>query len=309
MLDPANPDIHAQVGRRKLAGGDVAGAIDSFQKAVQMDPQRVAFYVELANAMLRREGGAKQAIEALKAASGRLAGNARIVKLLGDAYRADGDLERARAEYEKALSMEKRFPDARLSLARVWRERRDWARALDELDKAAKEYGEGTTGGAGRAYVEMAEVEAARGARPEVVDELYKRALRADATNCTALWVLGRERADRRSAVLNPVLLTLISYSLSRIKPISEGSTPSTAKETGPQCRAGFSHSCNITPSISASPFDKIETRKASFFRMASTPVDRIKSTPAPSPAMPGVFSVPLSYLSGMASGCPALSE
>jgi tetratricopeptide (TPR) repeat protein len=206
VLDPANPDIHAQVGRRKLAGGDVPGAIDSFQKAVQMDPQRVSFYVELANAMLRREGGAKQAIEALKAASARLAGNARIVKLLGDAYRADGDLERARAEYEKALSIEKRFPDARLSLARVWRERRDWPRALDELDKAAKEYGEGTTGGAARAYVEMAEVEAARGSKAEVVEELYKRALRADATNCTALWALGRERADRRSRVFDKEL-------------------------------------------------------------------------------------------------------
>ncbi|HEY6105368.1 MAG TPA: tetratricopeptide repeat protein, partial [Anaeromyxobacteraceae bacterium] len=145
VLDPANPDIHAQMGRRRLAGGDVQGAVDSFQKAVQMDQQRVGFYVELANAMLRREGGARQAIEALKAAAGRLVGNARVVKLLGDAYRADGDLERARVEYEKALSMEKRFPDARVSLARVWRERRDWARALDELEKAAKEYGEGTT--------------------------------------------------------------------------------------------------------------------------------------------------------------------
>ena len=41
------------------------------------------------------------------------------------------------------------------------------------------------------------EIEAARGAKAEVVDELYKRALRADATNCSALWVLGRERADR----------------------------------------------------------------------------------------------------------------
>ncbi|HET6923650.1 MAG TPA: tetratricopeptide repeat protein [Anaeromyxobacteraceae bacterium] len=206
VLDPANPDIHAQVGRRRLAGGDVPGAVDSFRRAVQMDPQRVSFYVELANAMLRREGGAKQAIEALRAATGRLAGNARIVKLLGDAYRADGDLDRARAEYEKALSMEKRFPDARVSLARVWRERRDWARALDELDKAAKEYGEGTTGGAARAYVEMAEIEAARGARAEVVDELYKKALRADGTNCTALWVLGRERADRRSKVFDKEL-------------------------------------------------------------------------------------------------------
>jgi tetratricopeptide (TPR) repeat protein len=206
VLDPANPDINAQVGRRKLDSGDVAGAIESFRKATQMDPQRLDFHFGLATAMLRKEGGAKQAIEALKSASAQLAGNARIVKLLGDAYRADGDLDRARVEYEKALSMEKRFPDARLALARVWRDRKDWAKALDELDKAAKEYGEGTTGGAGRAYVEMAEVETARGARPEAVDELYKKALRADATNCTALWAVGRQRADRRSRVFDKEL-------------------------------------------------------------------------------------------------------
>jgi len=219
VLDPTNPDIHAEVGRRKLAGGDATGAIESFQRAAQMDPQRVAFYVDLAAAMMRKEGGAKQAVEALKSASARLAGNARIVKLLGDAYRADGDLERARVEYEKALSLEKRYPDARLALARVWRDKRDWARALDELDKAAKEYGEGTTGGAAQAYVEMADVEAARGGRPDAVEELYKKALRADATNCSALWYLGRERADRRSRAFDKGLAKQMLGDYARLCP------------------------------------------------------------------------------------------
>ena len=202
-LDPGNPDIQDLVGRRRLQGGDVAGAVESFQKAVQMDPQRVAFYVDLAGAMMQRKDGAKQAVEALRNASSRLPGNARIVKLLGDAYRADGDAERARVEYEKALAAEKRFPDARMALARVWRERKDFARALDELEKAAKEYGEGTTGGAAQAYVEMAEIEQQRGGKPEAVDGLYQRAIKADATNCPALWFLGRERADKRSRLFS----------------------------------------------------------------------------------------------------------
>lgn len=219
VLDPTNPDIHAEVGRRKLAGGDAAGAIESFQRAVQMDPQRVAFYVDLAAAMMKKEGGAKQAVEALKSAAARLSGNGRIVKLLGDAYRADGDLERARTEYEKALSLEKRYPDARLALARVWRDKRDWARALDELEKAAKEYGEGTTGGAAQAYVEMADVETARGGKPDAVEELYKRALRADATNCSALWYLGRERADRKSRAFDKELAKQMLGDYARLCP------------------------------------------------------------------------------------------
>ena len=219
VLDPTNPDIHAEVGRRRLAGGDAAGAVESFQRAAQMDPQRVDFYVDLAGAMMKKEGGAKQAVEALKTASARLPGNARIVKLLGDAYRADGDLDRARGEYEKALSLEKRYPDARLALARVWRDKREWTRALDELEKAAKEYGEGTTGGAAQAYVEMADVEAARGGKPDAIEELYKKALRADATNCSALWYLGRERANRKSRAFDKELAKQMLSDYARLCP------------------------------------------------------------------------------------------
>jgi cellulose synthase operon protein C len=201
VLDPSNPDIHDLIGRRMLRDGNAAGAIESVQRAVDMDPQRVAFYVDLAAAMMHRKEGAKQAVAALQKANARLPDNPRMVKLLGDAYRADGDFDRARAEYERAISIEKRFPDARLALARMWRERKDWGHALDELDKAAKEYGEGTTGGAAQAYVEMAEIEAERGSPFDVPDELYKKALRADSTNCAALWALGRERANPKSRV------------------------------------------------------------------------------------------------------------
>jgi cellulose synthase operon protein C len=200
MLDPSNPDIHNLVGRRKLRDGDVPGAIEEAQRAVQMDPQRVAFYVDLAAALMRKkEGGTKQAVEALRKATERLSGNARIVKLLGDAYRADGDLERARGEYEKAIGLEKRYPDARMALARVWRDKKDFVRAQDELDRAIKDYGEGTVGGASQAYVEKAEIEEARGGSVDAIRDLYERALRSDATNCRALWWLGRDRAEQQS--------------------------------------------------------------------------------------------------------------
>ncbi|HTP51012.1 MAG TPA: tetratricopeptide repeat protein [Anaeromyxobacteraceae bacterium] len=193
-LDPTNPDIQEQIGRRKLAGGDAGGAAAAIEKAIEMDPQRVAFYVDLAQALLSQTGGAKQAVDALGRAQARLPGNPRVAKLLGDAYRADGQVDRARAEYERALSA--RYPDARMALARLDRAQGRLDEALAEYEKAAKEYGESGTDGASQAYAEMAEVEAQRGG-PARASELYKKALAVDPTSCPALWALGRERADR----------------------------------------------------------------------------------------------------------------
>jgi tetratricopeptide (TPR) repeat protein len=194
-LDPGNPDIQDQIGRRRLAGGDAAGAAEAFQKAIQMDPQRVGFYVDLSAALLAREGGAKQAVEQLRAAQARLPGNARIAKLLGDAYRADGRPDLARAEYDRALAS--RFPDARLAVARLAREQKNLPEALAEYEKAAREYGESGTDGAAVAWAEMAEVESQRDPASQKVAELYKKALAVDPGSCPALWALGRERAGR----------------------------------------------------------------------------------------------------------------
>ena len=194
-LDPTNPDILDQIGRRKLAGGDAAGATASIQKAVEMDPQRIAFYVDLTQALLAQSGGAKRAVEALRTAQARLPGNPWVAKLLGDAYRADGDPERARAEYERALSA--RYPEARMALARLWRAQGKSKEALEEYERAAKEFGESGADGASQAFAEMAELESQRGAEPARVNEFYRKALAADPTSCPALWALGRDRANR----------------------------------------------------------------------------------------------------------------
>jgi len=196
-LDPSNAEIHDLIGRRKLRGGDVGGAADAFQKAIQLDPARLGFYVDLAAALMQRQGGAKQAVSALEKASDRV-GNARVTKLLGDAYRADGDLDRARAAYDRAIAQEKRYPEAHVALARVYRDRKDYGKALEELELAVKEYGDSTTGGAAAAYVEMADVEEARGAPVQAIEKAYTSALKSDPQSCPALYWLGRSRSDRR---------------------------------------------------------------------------------------------------------------
>jgi len=217
-LDPLNPDIHDLIGRRKLRGGDAAGAAESFQKAVQLDPARLMFYVDLAHALLQRPDGTKQAVAALQRASERVA-NARVTKLLGDAYRADGDLDRARAAYEKAIAMEKRYPEARVALARTWRDRKDFGRALEELDRAVKEYGESAAGGAGAAWAEIAETEEARGSPASTVEKAYTSALKADPQSCPALFWLGRSRSVKHGGKYDRVLARQMLFDYGRLCP------------------------------------------------------------------------------------------
>ncbi len=191
-LDPASAEIPWLIGQRKLRAGDTAGAVEAFQKAVEIDDKRVSLYADLVRALLRTEGGAPRALEALKRAVARAGEGPRLSLLLGDAYRAAGDADLARGQYEKAIALGRPFPDARVALARLHRDRNNVPGALVELTQAIDEYGQGGAGGAAAAYVEMAEAERARGAQREVLEDLYKKALERDPASCDALWGAGK---------------------------------------------------------------------------------------------------------------------
>ena len=201
-LEPGDAEVHDLIGRRKLRAGDVKGAVAAFQSAVEHEPARLGFYVDLASALMREPGGAREAVTALQRVSDR-ARNARVTKLLGDAYRAAGDPDGARGAYEKAIGMEKRYPEAHVALAAVFRDRRDYPKAMEELQRAVEEYG---SGGAASAWIEIAEVEQARGAPAATVEKAYASALAADPQSCPALYWLGRERADRGGRAYEPAL-------------------------------------------------------------------------------------------------------
>jgi cellulose synthase operon protein C len=197
-LDPASPDVPWLVGLRKLRAGDASGAVEAFQKAVAVDNRRLSLYADLVRAQLATEGGAPKAIETVKKAVARLGESPRLALLLGDAYRAAGDADLARGQYEKAIALGKPFPDARVALARLHREKSNIPGALVELTQAIDEYGTGGAGGAAAALVEMAEAERARGARREVLEDLYRKALEKDPASCEALWGAGKLEYDAR---------------------------------------------------------------------------------------------------------------
>jgi tetratricopeptide (TPR) repeat protein len=194
--DPSNPEIPYLLGRRKLREGDGAGAVEAFQRALGLDPRRVAYYADLTRALLGREGGAKQAVDQLKRAQTRVGESPRLALLLGDAYRAAGDQDLARGQYEKAIALGKPYPDARVALARLYRAQSNVPGALVELNQAIDEYRQGSAGGAAQAFVEMAETERSRGAKAELVQDLYEKALQADPASCDALWGAGKGAWD-----------------------------------------------------------------------------------------------------------------
>ncbi len=196
-LDPSNADIPALAGARKLRAGDVSGAVEALQRAVALDSKRVSLYADLVRALLAKEGGAKQAIETVKRAMARLGEHPRLALVLGDAYRAAGDADLARGQYEKAIQLGRPFPDARVALARLHRAKGNIPGALVELTQAIDEYGAGGAGGAASAYVEMAEAERARAAKPDVLKALYVKALEKDPASCDALWGAAKIEADQ----------------------------------------------------------------------------------------------------------------
>ncbi len=191
-LDPQSPDLPWLIGRRQLRDGEAAAAVASIQRAVNGDARRVAFYVDLNRALLATPDGGKKAIDVLQKAIGRAGDHPRLALLLGDAYRAQGDSDRARGQYERSIQLGKPYPDARVALARLFRSQKNVPAALAELDLAITEYGQGGAGSAAQAFVEMADIERSRGSKAELVFSLYVKALDKDPASCEALWNAGK---------------------------------------------------------------------------------------------------------------------
>ncbi|MGB8932375.1 MAG: tetratricopeptide repeat protein, partial [Anaeromyxobacteraceae bacterium] len=195
-LDPRSAELPYLLGRRKLRDGDAPGATEAFQRAIAADGKRVAFYVDLVQALLAQDGGPKKAADLLQAAVAKVGDHPRLALLLGQAYQAQGDADRAQGQFERAIQLGRPFPDARVALANLRLSQKNVGQALAELDLAIREYGAGGAGGAARAYVEMAEAEKSRNAKRELVAGYYEEALKRDPANCDALWGAAKLQQD-----------------------------------------------------------------------------------------------------------------
>jgi tetratricopeptide (TPR) repeat protein len=190
--DARNGELYVLKSRRLMRGGRGDEAVAAIREAIKLDPRRASFYVDLAKALTARPGGAKEALESLKQALRTMPGTPRLLVLLGNAYAAAEQLDRAKESYEKALAAAKdKLPEARMSLADLARTRRDWTGALELYKKAVEEY---LASPERKAYAltEIGRIQEEQfGDRKDALDR-YKAATAADPTYAPPVFLVAR---------------------------------------------------------------------------------------------------------------------
>jgi putative PEP-CTERM system TPR-repeat lipoprotein len=131
----AAPDVAAlrtQLALTLIAGGDMGGAIDELQSAVDLGQEVLQADVLLVLAKLK-EQNYDEAIAASEALEQRRSDSPVAFNLTGLALLAQGKRDEARARFEKALALDPAFTTALINLARV-------EVAGDDLDAAEGQY-------------------------------------------------------------------------------------------------------------------------------------------------------------------------
>ncbi|RKG58052.1 tetratricopeptide repeat protein [Corallococcus sp. AB011P] len=178
-LDKQNPELNLIKGRRLLAEGNFDAASEEIRKAIRADGSRAQFHVELAKALMGKPGGEKEASEALVTALKTMGDSPKLVVMLGNAYRRQNKLEDALAQYQRAVKDPKaKNPEARLAMGAIYRERSEWDKAKEQLEKANQEFF-GQPDRVANALTELGRVYQGKGDTAKA-DESFQRALQAD---------------------------------------------------------------------------------------------------------------------------------
>ncbi len=178
-LDKANPELHLIKGRRLLLEGQPDQAAEEMRKAIKMDASRAQFYVEFAKALMAKQGGEKEAAEALTTALKTMGESPKLVVMLGNAYRRLGDTTQALTQYQRAVKDPKaKNPEARMAMGTIYRERSEWDKAAEQLEKAVQEF-VGQPDRAAMALTELGRVYLGKGDLVKSEDA-FRRALEAD---------------------------------------------------------------------------------------------------------------------------------
>ncbi len=198
--DKTNPELHLIKGRRLLLEGQPDTAVAEIRKAIQMDSTRAQFHVELARALMAKQGGEKEAAEALTTALKTMGESPKLVVMLGNAYRRLGELNQALSQYERAVKDPKaKNPEARLAMGAIYRERSEWDKALPQLEKAVQEF-IGQPDRAAMALTELGRVYMGKGDAAKAEDA-FKRALESDENYSPAYYffasALSKDRKQR----------------------------------------------------------------------------------------------------------------
>jgi tetratricopeptide (TPR) repeat protein len=194
-LDRNNPEIHVLRGRRLIKDGQIDKGLSEIKQAITLDPRRASFYVELARAQMAMPNGAKDAIQSLNTALKTLPGSAKLLTLLGDAYAKSGDIPSAKAQYEKAIGIDKsaKLPDTYLALGELSRKNKEWGRAGEYYDRAQNDFhSQGNGSREAEVYLDEGQMSEERNEDSAKTFDLYKKALAADANYAPNFFFIGK---------------------------------------------------------------------------------------------------------------------
>ena len=198
-LDRNNPELRLLKGKVLVAAGQLDAGIQEMREAVKMDPTRSQFYVDLARALMLKPDGAREAQDALTTAIRTLPDSPKLMVLLGQAYRRQGRLDDAIAQFNKALADPKvRNPDARLQLGLAYQEKGDFKNSEKELLRASQEY-LGQSRRIAETFTELGRTYEAMGDRARA-DEAYQKALNSDADYADAYFFYAHFLAQDKRA-------------------------------------------------------------------------------------------------------------
>ncbi|QRK08161.1 tetratricopeptide repeat protein [Archangium violaceum] len=205
-LDKRSPELSLIKGRRLLSENKFDEAATEIRKAIKIDGTRAQLYAELAKALMGKPGGEKEAAEALVTALKTMGDSPKLLTMLGNAYRRQNKLDDALAAYQRSVKdANAKNPEARLAMGSIFRERSDWAKAQDALEKASTEF-IGQPDRAAAALLELARVFEGKGDAAKA-DETYQKALNADENYAPAYYFYAaflskdRKQADKVKAL------------------------------------------------------------------------------------------------------------
>jgi tetratricopeptide (TPR) repeat protein len=134
-LRPNSPQAHNDLGVAMIAKGDLTGAIDYFQKALELDDTNVAAHVNLGSA-LRDQGDLARAIACYQRALALDPNNAQAHTSLGNALNEKKEVARAIAHCQRALALDPNNAQAHTGLGNALRAQKDLAGAIAAYEKA-----------------------------------------------------------------------------------------------------------------------------------------------------------------------------
>ncbi len=142
MQDKNNPELFLVKGKRLVYEDNVPGAATEIRKAIAINAERAHFHVELAKALMRKEGSEKEAEEAIKKAIGLVGETPKLMTLLGQILYKQKKVDEALAQYEKAVKDPKtKNGEARFALGMIYRnDKKDLMKSYENFDRAAGDF-------------------------------------------------------------------------------------------------------------------------------------------------------------------------